>query len=104
MINDVYYDNHKLVVKELLETQKIIIACNSEDNGQIFGFICYNDNNEIHYLYVKYPYRKMGLARYLLDSIPSDPTKPLIVTHLTSAIKSKLGDEIIYNPYLLKKG
>ena len=100
MNNDVYYDNHKLVIKKLLEISDVMIACNPEDPDQIYGFICY-EPGIIHYLYVKYPFRKMGLAKYLLSSIPSDATK-IIITHLTSSVKSRLNDEMIYNPYILK--
>ncbi len=104
MINDVYYDNHKKIIEKLLLEAKVIIACNPEDPSQIYGFICYEDGvpncSVVHYLYVKYPFRKMGLGTHLFDSICSDATLT-IVTHYNSNIKNKLDNNLIYNPYLL---
>ncbi len=99
MINDIYFDNHKKIIEELLSKANVIIACNPEDPSQIYGFICYEDTT-VHYLYVKYPFRKMGLGRYLFDSVCSDATLT-IITHYNSNVKSKLNDSLIYNPYLL---
>lgn len=66
--NDVYYSNHKQVVHRLLQNNQVSILCTKEDPEHIIGFMCHSKDT-IHYIYIKYNYRKMGLTYMLLDSV-----------------------------------
>jgi hypothetical protein len=97
--NDTYYDNHKKIIEKLLLKANVTILCSKEDSSQIYGFLCH-EGNTAHYLYIKYPFRKMGLAKYLFNSVFSDAT--IVITHFNTTLKSRL-DTMTYNPYLLFK-
>lgn len=91
--NEVYYEKHSELVTKLLDTSTVLMAVNADCPDQIFGFICY-DETAIHYVYVKYIYRKMGLAKLLLEQA----LHTTVVTHLPP----KLSPTFTYNPYLLE--
>jgi len=95
--NDTYYNNHKKIVEKLLSKANVTVLCSIEDSSQIYGFICH-EGNTAHYLYIKYPFRKMGLAKYIFNSIFSDTT--IVITHFNTNLKSRL-DTMTYNPYIL---
>lgn len=46
-----------------------IIACDIEDNDQIFGWICF-EAPLVHYVFVKRPFRKANVARRLIELVP----------------------------------
>jgi hypothetical protein len=101
--NDVYYSNHKRVVESLLKNSTVKILCSVEDPSHIFGFFSYS-NNILHFLYVKYNYRKMGLATHLFSECGFTSDNTLISTHTpTNSLKEYLDSKynIKYNPYLI---
>ena len=92
----IYFTEHKKTVLRLMEDAKILVCCNPEDEEQIFGWTCYEEPLIIHFIYVKYPYRKFGMAKSLYNTIGS----PTITSHLPrsySELKKKYN--LIYNPY-----
>jgi hypothetical protein len=68
-----YYGYQKLLINKLLNQSEVSVICNPEDKDQIFGYAVYELRPDsepiIHWLYIKYTFRKLGLARFLLDSI-----------------------------------
>lgn len=54
---------------------EVLIACNPEDDDQIFGFICHEQGFRlplVHFTYVKQPFRKFGIARGLFGAAKID--------------------------------
>lgn len=56
-------------------TTTTLVACDPEDADTIVGFACYTRSTmlgpvELHYVYVKREFRKMGVARFMLEGIP----------------------------------
>ena len=107
MPNQVFYDNHKRIIQNIINTAQVSIICSSEDSDHIFGFICWeptDSNFDIyHYLYIKYPYRKMGLANYLFDSIGGNSGGTIVITHYNNNLRRKSTElGMIYNPYLIR--
>lgn len=87
-----YYAVQKSIVKDLLETCDIIIACSPEDTDQVFGYIVYKDS-VVHYIYVKFFFRLFGLAKILFNTALHSK-EDVRVTHLTAAgntIRNKYG-------------
>lgn len=67
-----YFGYQKLLINKLLNQSIVTIACNPEDNEQIFGYTVYEiglDNLIIHYCYVKYNFRRLGVCRSMVEAI-----------------------------------
>ena len=105
LCNEVYFKNHKVIVENILKRSRVLIACNPEDEDQIYGYIVYepiiDDITVLHYVYVKFTYRKLGIARTIVEG-SIDIKNPILYTHHTETvkrIKDKL--DLIYDPYRL---
>ena len=69
-----YYGYQKLLINKLLNQSIISIVCNPEDEDQIFGYAVYEIDNSkliLHWIYIKYNFRRLGVCRFLLDTILS---------------------------------
>lgn len=64
MGNDVYYAAMKPRVTDALRRGRIVVASTLDDAWQIVGWICF-EPGAVHYVYVKYPFRHLGVARRL---------------------------------------
>ena len=73
-----YYRFYHDRVQQVLDRCGATIACNEEDASQIFGWVC-RDGKTIHYVYVKQPYRTMGIAHTLIGQAAGD----IVCTHWT---------------------
>jgi hypothetical protein len=67
--DDMYWRIYSDVINRLIDKQSVsvLVACSSDDDGIIYGYIVTEmfDVPVCHWLYVKYIYRKMGIARVL---------------------------------------
>ena len=99
----VFFKNEGKIIENLLKTELVKIICNPFDETHIYGYACFNDNPTIlHYIYVKQPFRKMGLARNILrDYMESED---VIISYSTGRIK-RFGTHynFKYNPYVRNK-
>lgn len=103
--NEIYFTNHHNLVENLLQNNKVIIACSKEDPSQIYGYICAGHTDGIltlHYIYIKQTFRNMGIAKQLLSMFNHDSAIASVYTHHTR-IAEKLGPKynMFYHPYLL---
>lgn len=57
--------SYRPFVEKCLSTSTILIAALEDEPDTILGYIVFKDN-VIHYIYVKYPLRRQGLARKLI--------------------------------------
>lgn len=126
MPKKIYYDLHAEVIKDLLECSRVIVAVNPEDSEHIFGFIVYHPDYQhnrliLHFVYVKQPYRQLGVANKLkqamLDHESEHLSEPsLIATQTASTARNVKGNMLFdlnnflkvkwnytFNPYLLWK-
>lgn len=105
--NDVFFDEHKAVIGNLLKKAKLEIVCNSEDEDQIYGYVCHDrlpsNIPVIHYAYFKYSFRHLGLAhKFIKQCVPEFGASEVFITHCTKAAqKTKDSLKLIYIPYLL---
>ncbi len=102
--NEIYFNGQHKVIEGLVKRAQFIIACNPTDESQIFGYgvgemlesvLC------VHFIYVKEPYRKLGIAATLLQALGHTAGSPYLYTHRTHAaekLESKGG--LVYHPYL----
>lgn len=104
-----YFENQTKQMHRILKDSCVYIACDSEDPSHIFGYIVFEDLQNIaviHYIYVKNSFRKNGIASYLLESVGINE-RPCVATHDTwyfPFLRDKYSGRLIYNPFLLMGG
>ena len=107
--SEVYFYVHEPLIAKIIEASEIIIACNPDDEEQLFGFFCYEHRDSwlrSHYIYVKKVFRGMGFATDMLKMAGVDPTIKHLATHRTTdyeVLARKLQSPFVYNPYTLLK-
>lgn len=94
MLNNIYFQNQHDIIEDILKKSVVMIAVNEQDPSQIFGYIVYEKPSMLHYVYVKYTYRKMGIARLLFQH--AELLNPIIITHQPRRTPKDI--ETIYNP------
>lgn len=58
---------------------EVKVLCDAADTNHLFGFIAYEDPDIVHWVYVKGPYRRAGLARGMVLATIGD--KPIRHSH-----------------------
>lgn len=121
MPNEIYYDNHTQIIKNILSKAYTIMICDPDDDNHIYGFICAENTNKqiLHYMYVKYTYRNFKICENaLMTFFPDFKKENLYLTHIDKTylrkkedttdyyrssffLKKKDDYKLIYNPYLL---
>lgn len=99
----VYFKLHGPLVRGLLESGGLTVACSADDASQILGWMAWRHQHGqrvLHYLYTKLPFRGFGLEPLLLSDF--GPARGGWYTHRTrhmDAVAQRLG--LTFNPYLL---
>ena len=107
MSNDTFFFHHKQIIEAILEcpTTKITLICDQEDPDQLYGYCVareLSDKAVIHFCYVKYNFRKLGLMKQLVENAGYFSKSITFITHIPrnyADLKAKWNLE--YNPYLL---
>lgn len=76
-----YYSNQTEVIKLLMAESAAKVACNPEDEDQIYGYVLASETSEFvfcHWVYIKGPFRRFGVATKLLADLPQ---KTAFYTH-----------------------
>lgn len=105
--SDVYYKGQHKRIEELLSRCTTLIACNNEDIDQIYGWICFetlSSGQIFHFMYVKQPFRKNGIAKMLIEEARDKNEKEVFYTHKTPFTKEiiKYFQRSVFNPYLVE--
>jgi hypothetical protein len=79
--NHMYWTVYSDVIKYLLTRAKTLVACNPANEKQVFGYIVYEDENIVHWLYVKKDFRCFGIGTKLFKE--SAVTEPYFYTFKT---------------------
>lgn len=56
-------------IEEISALSQILMCVDSDNPEIIYGYIVW-EQDVVHWVYVKYAFRKMGLASYLLEQLP----------------------------------
>ncbi len=67
VVNELYFPEQSRILQELLMGSKTYILCNSEHPDHLFGYIIGVPDKLTHFVYIKYPYRKTGFGRKLME-------------------------------------
>lgn len=104
LVNSVYFTEHHKVIEKIVKSSHVIVACNEQDTSQIYGWICAQQVDGIfclHYIYVKHPFRKMGLARALINFFEHGKDCAGVYTHHTRVFEIlAIKFNLIYHPYI----
>lgn len=105
MQNEVYFEAHHKLIEGMVGQATFLIACNDLDPAQIYGYAVgeHVDNTlVIHFIYMKEPYRKLGIAKLLASKLGWKLDMPFIYTHRTHQAQrfEKMGRPMVYHPYL----
>lgn len=103
--NTIYFTEQHKLVEKILKRSTVLIACESNDVANIYGYIVFEKIEgilTIHYMYIKHTFRGLGLSKVLLENAGHDKEAGGLYTHNTRvgekvAIKANL----VYHPYLL---
>jgi len=88
-----FYDKMWGEIENLMDRSgsRTIIACNAGDPNQLHGFVTFDldtgtDPPVVHYLYVKAPFRRWGIARGLFAAAGINSERPMDYTFKTSVV------------------
>ncbi len=77
-----YMTFHHLLLERIIARSTVWVACDPEMPSVVYGFICVEGLDVLHYVYVKRRFRRMGIGGQLL-SAAGMPAGPKVFTHLT---------------------
>lgn len=80
---DAYWRGHHELVLSVLGRSETRVACSPTDTDAIMGWSV-TAPGVVHYVYVKFPYRRLGIARRLLAHVPEAAR----YTHATPVLAS----------------
>jgi GNAT superfamily N-acetyltransferase len=102
----VYFTGHRVILNYLTKAAIIKVACSVEDASHIYGWMCAETHEVplVHFVYVKQPYRRMGIATLLLEEYGWSKGGDIIASHYFRGKAFKVyGRQVVYNPYILHK-
>lgn len=107
MVPDVYYPHQRKRIETALQVADVYVLANPEDPNHLFGYAVVEHLREgdvLHFVYIKYPYRKMGLAKKLIGHAVREQAAT-IVTHTTDSNFERLSHKykLVYDPYILSE-
>lgn len=102
MAREIYFASHAEVIRLIMLRPGVCvtIASDKEDQSIIIGYMVSENDNVLHYSYVKKPFREMGIFNSLLKY--THLNYDISISHRTKDISSVLikHQAPIYNPYL----
>lgn len=101
----VFFQEFPQVIDRILSTSKVQIMCLSEEPKIIVGYIIFQPQL-IHYIFVKEPFRRNGIAK-TLKSHALGLNDSFTYTHITHHVKKLLTKypDALFNPFkLYQKG
>jgi hypothetical protein len=108
--NDTYYAFHQGLISQILThpTNTLTIIASVEDPDQILGYASYSITKPIiHYIYMKQPFRRLGLGRYLFEGVRNhfktlEENPVTICTHKCKRwARTSKALNLTYNPYMI---
>lgn len=98
-----YFAEHKATIAQLIARSRMLVACNEQRPTQVLGFICW-EGATLHWLFVKQPFRRHGIARELLKLARLNDEPSIRCSHWTQRaeqLRAK-GERWRYDPFALE--
>lgn len=99
-----FFRGYGLTVDALLDRSRVLVACQPDDEDAIVGWAAVEPGGipTVHYVYVKHPFRRYGVAKALLSPLKGES---VAYTHETPALRRlPIPTGWVYDPYLLLIG
>lgn len=102
--SSIYVPEQHALIAQILQRAQCIVACNREDEEQIFGYVVFEEQDDrpcFHYVYVKEKFRKLGIGRALIEEAARLlPKGPLWASHWSNLAPVVLKPaQVEYNPF-----
>lgn len=104
--NTIFYENHHRLIQKILKRSwaTTFVVCPEDHTNQILAYMVAERIDGVfvlHYVYTKHTFRKMGLAKSLLNNFDHDTTFASCCSHLTKiAERFLMKYNMIYHPYV----
>jgi hypothetical protein len=95
----IFFEEYRQIIDNILAQSEVRVACHHEVPDVIFGYAVY-DPECIHYAFTKESFRKLGIAKKLLEPVMGTITPAKFHTHETFTIKG-WPLKTSYNPFVL---
>ena len=111
MIGRVYFQGFENIINQIRDSNAYVaLALNPDDSDQILGYVVFSFDDEIalsviHYVYVKEAFRRLGIAKKLLDQAHGKVKDEAIICTFANEIFDELKDKYLltYNPFMRGK-
>lgn len=93
-----YVRHHAVIERILARGAELLVACPADAPETILGYLV-REGATLHFLYVKGPFRRMGVAKALVGEY-----RPEQFTHWTNDldhVRKMVGEGVQYDPYLI---
>jgi GNAT superfamily N-acetyltransferase len=107
MAAKVYFEGYSKIVDSILKNSFVAIALNPDDADQILGYVVFNYDEDInlsvvHYVYVKEAFRKLGIAKKLMEQIQPKLGEEAMICTFANHIFDDLRDKYLltYDPFM----
>lgn len=99
MANDTYFPFMSNMIDMLLASSNALLAVDPLDESSMFGYILYSNPQRVHFVYTKYPFRKLGIASLLLKEINNSRGEPTYCSFFTHQVsKASVKYNLTYQP------
>lgn len=97
---------HRRVVAALLDRCPPVVACHPDCPDQVYGYVCAEPPNALHFVYVRNTWRRFGIGSMLVGHVlPGFKEQTTYVTHNTRAVPHlRLPWRLAFNPYKVMAG
>jgi GNAT superfamily N-acetyltransferase len=98
---EAFFRGHELLLRErLIPATSFLVASLPEDESAIVGWVCYQPG-VLHYVFVKPKWRKLGIAKRLIEAAFPNYSQALTYTHRSQMASSlSLPVQWKFDPYL----
>jgi len=105
--NDVYYKSHAIVIQEILDRSNVAMIVDPQDPNHLYGYIVFENfkgSFVLHYIYIKYAYRNLGLCKDALQAAyPNFRKKEFFITHLDKTVLRSVNNDVKRSSWFIKK-
>lgn len=102
--SDAYFRGYKPIVLAALKRSRVLVACQKADPDAIVGWVAVEpgDVPRLHYVYVKHPFRRFGIAKRLVAPLLG---AAVTYTHETPVLRRlRVPEGWTYNPFAFFAG
>lgn len=105
--NNIFFEDYRKVTDLLLQNSDVFVAASTDDPDIIYGYLVKEQPNTLHYVFVKGPFRRWGIAKALFfAAFGAIENRPVYYTHKTYTampVIDKLGDSLLFRGTALLK-